>query len=706
MSYKVPRKVNYMRKFYSWVVKNPKKIIVFFLILAVCGAVLQKLVEVNYDMKNYLPSDSPSTVSLEVMEKEFEGGIPNARVMVKNVTVPEALEYKEKLKNCEGIEDVLWLDDAVNIYEPLEMADTDAVESYYKDKNALFTVTVDKRDKVATIDRIRDIIGEGNAMCGDAVSTAAATTGTVIEITLITVFAIIAVLVILLITTTSFAEPFVVMAGLGVAIMINSGSNLIFGEISFVTNAAGAVLQLAVSLDYSVFLLHRYEECLRENSDRREAMTDALCKSTSSILSSGLTTVIGFLALIFMRFRIGPDLGLALAKGVAISLVTVFVFMPALIIKVYPLIQKTHHKSLMPSFKGFGKVVSRIMIPMVFVFVIAAVPSFMASNSNSYYYGSSHIYGKGTELGDDTAAIENVFGKNDTYVVLIPGGNVEAEKNLSAALHDIPRIKSIISYVDTVGAEIPKEYLDEDILSQLISDNYNRMVLNVETEYEGKETFKLVEKIRDTVSSYYPDSYYLAGEGVSTYDLMDTITQDTLKVNLIAIGAVFVILLLTMKSMSLPLILVFAIEAAIWINMGIPYFADSTVQYIAYLIISSIQLGATVDYAILFTDRYLEYRRTMPKKQAVGETVSAVTTSVLTSGTVLALVGFLLSYISSHGILSQLGLFLGRGTLLSMTGVFFVLPGLLYMFDGLIKHTTMKLDFYNPKKEQKQNEKV
>lgn len=202
---------------------------------------------------------------------------------------------------------------------------------------------------------------------------------------------------VLLITTTSWLEPLVVLLGLGVAIMINSGSNLIFGEISFVTNAACAILQLAVSLDYSVFLLHRYEEeCLRQNTDRRNAMVDALCKSTSSIASSGLTTVIGFLALVFMRFGIGPDLGLALAKGVAISLITVFVFMPALILSVYPLIQKTRHKKLMPEFKLFGRFVSRIMLPMVLVFIIVAVPSYMASNSNSFYYGSSKIYGADT----------------------------------------------------------------------------------------------------------------------------------------------------------------------------------------------------------------------------------------------------------------------------------------------------------------------
>ena len=695
-----------MRKFYSWVVKNPKKILLFFFVLAIAGAILQNFVGVNYEMADYLPDDTHSTVSLDLMNEEFDGGIPNARVMIKDVSIAEALEYKEKLENCDGVDDVIWLDDNISVYEPLEMADTDTVETYYKDNNALFTVTIDESDVVDTVDRIREIIGDDNAMSGDAVSTAAATTGTVSEILKISIIAVVLVLVILILTTTSWAEPFVVLLGLGVAIMINSGSNLIFGEISFVTNAAGAILQLAVSLDYSVFLIHRYEECLQLNSDRKGAMVDALCKSTSSIASSGLTTVIGFLALVFMRFGIGSDLGLALAKGVAISLITVFVFMPALILSVYPLIQKTHHRKLMPSFKGFGKVVSRIMIPMALIFIIVAIPSYLASNSNEYYYGASNIYGEDTKVGQDAATIEKAFGKNDTYVLLLPNGNIEAEQNLSDDLHEISKIKSILSYVDTVGAEIPKEYLDEDTLSQLVSDNYNRMVLTVETDYEGEETFELVEQIRDTASKYYSDTYYLVGEGVSTYDLMDTIMQDTLKVNLIAIGAVFVVLLITMKSLSLPFILVFAIEAAIWINIGIPYFSDSVVMYIAYLIISSIQLGATVDYAILFTDRYMELRKMLPKREAIVDTIFAVTTSILTSGTVLALVGFLLSYISTHGILSQLGLFIGRGALLSMVSVFFVLPGLLYMFDGLIQKTTMNLHFYNPRKEKKNNENV
>lgn len=690
-----------MRKFYQTIVNNPKKILICFLLMAVIGAVLRGMVGVNYDMTDYLPEDTASTVSLEVLEEEFEGGIPNARVMVKNVTIPEALEYKEKILTCEGVTDVTWLDDAADILQPIETMDTDTVETYYKDNAALFSVVIEDGKQVEAVDAIRNIVGEDNALTGDAVSTAAATTGTVAEINLITVIAIVFVFVVLVITTTSWIEPVLVMLGLGIAVMINSGSNLIFGEISFVTNAAGTILQIAVSLDYSVFLIHRFEECLKENPNPKEAMVDALCKSTSSILSSGLTTVIGFLALVFMQFRIGPDLGLALAKGVAISLITVFTFMPVLILVTQKWLIKTRHRKFLPSFRSFGKLIYRVMVLLVCVFVVLIVPSYLASNANEFYYGSSQIYGGTTQYGQDTAAIEELYGKSDTYVAMVPRGDLATEQELSDALHNIPQVKSILSYVDTVGAEIPMEYLDADIVSQLVSENYSRFVITVDADYEGEETFALVETIRDTVNSYYPDSYYLAGTGVSTYDLMDTITVDTVKVNLIAIGAVFVVLLLTMKSISLPIILVLAIETAIWINVAIPYFQGSVVFYISYLIISSIQLGATVDYAILFTERYTEFRTQMGKKQAVVETVAAVMPSVITSGSVLAVVGYLLGYISSHGILSQLGIFVGRGSLLSLAIVLFVLPGLLYLLDGVIQRTTLNLHFYKAPKEEK-----
>lgn len=673
-----------MERFYTGVVKHKKLMILLFLACFAVCLFLQNFVSVNYDMNDYLPQDTKSTVALEVMQEEFDGAIPNARVMVKDVSVPEALEYKEKIKSVEGVTEVTWLDDAADITLPIAVMEEDTLKTYYKDHAALFQVTIEEEYRISAVSAIREIIGNDHAMTGSAVSTAIATTNTVSEIQKIAVIGVLFSLFVLLLTTTSWIEPFLILSGLGVAIIINNGSNLIFGEISFVTNAAGSILQLAVSMDYSVFLIHRFEECRKDTADVNHAMVEALCKSTSAIFSSGLTTVIGFLALVLMQFKLGPDLGLALAKGIAISLITVFLFMPALILIVCPWMDKTSHPSFMPDFKGLGRLVYHIAAPMVCIFAVLLVPGYLASNSNEYLYGSSMIYGEGTTYGRDKAAVESIYGKSDTYVILVPKGNNESELLMSKELRKIPQVTEILSYVDTVGMEIPPEYLDSESLSMLQSENYRRFVITVSADYEGQKTFELVENLRKTADKYYPQAAYVAGEGVSTYDLMDTITADMVKVNLLAVGAVFLVLLLTMKSISIPVILVLGIETAIWLNLAVPYFTDEPVYYIAYLIISSVQLGATVDYAILLTDRYKENRGSLDKKQSVIQTISDVTVSILTSGSALTVVGFLLGYVSTNRLLSQLGIFLGRGAIFSLSIVLFVLPGLLLLFDNIV----------------------
>ena len=677
-----------MQHFYRATTRHPKTMVALFVLLAAFCALCQPLIAVNYDMNDYLPPETASTVALDAMDAEYDGGVPNARVMARNVTIPEAMAYKQALEKIDGVTSVVWLDDAASVEQPLETLDQDTVSGYYQDGAALFSVTIAEDKRIEAVDAIRKLIGDDNAMSGSAVSTAVATTSTVSQIRIISVAAVAFVLLVLILTTTSWLEPLVVLGSLGVAILINSGSNLIFGEISFVSNAAGSILQLAVSLDYSIFLLHRFEECRRETPDPREAMVEALCKSTLSILSSGLTTVIGFLALCLMQFQIGPDMGMVLGKGVAVSLVTVFLFSPSLILLCHKLLEKTRHRSFMPSFHRLGRCVTRLMIPVMTVLLLLSVPAYLGSGQNRYYYGSSHIFGANTQLGADIEAIEDVFGKSDTYVLMVPRGNAVREKELSAALKELPQVSSILSYVDNAGSVIPTEYVEKDTLSKLVSDHYSRLVLSVKVDLEGDEAFGLVGRVREIAESYYPGEWLLAGEGVSTCDMKETVTADMTKVNLIAIAAVFVVLLLSFKSVSLPVILVLAIEAGIWINTAIPYFTGQSIFYISYLIISSIQLGATVDYAILFTDRYMEFRRRMPKKEAVVQTVSSVTLSILTSGLTLTVVGFLMGYISTHGLLSQLGFFLGRGAQLSMGIVLFALPGMLYLLDGLIERTT------------------
>lgn len=569
-----------MEKVYRWILKHQKIIIILFTIGCIASVFFQSLVNVNYDMNDYLPSDSLSTKALHIMEEEFEGGVPNARVMINNLSIAEGLEYKEKIADIDGVMDVLWLDDTINITEPLATQDLNVIENYYKDGNALYSITIEEHKRVEAVDSLRDLIGEEGAMAGTAVNTAIAAKSTVEEILKIVKVAVPIVLLILLITTNSWFEPVILLSTIGVAVLLNAGTNILLGTISFVTSGAGSILQLAVSLDYSVFLLHRFEEYRKQGLSPEESMVQALTKSTGSILSSGLTTGIGFAALILMRFKIGPDLGIALAKGIVLSLLTVFILLPVLVLKTYKLLEKTTHKPLLPEFKVFGKVVSKIMVPMVIIFCIVIVPSFLAQTKNSYYYGVEHIFGTSTKLGADTKKIDEGFGKSNNMVLMVPKGDTSKELEMSNTLKDIPEINDIISFVDKVGPEVPYEYLDESTRSKLQSENFSRMILTATTEYEGERAFEIVENIREIAEEYYPGSWYLAGESVSTYDLMDTIIEDNLRVNLISIGAIFIVLALTFRSIVIPIILVLSIEIAVWFNLAIPYFTDSILFYL------------------------------------------------------------------------------------------------------------------------------
>lgn len=684
-----------MEKFFRKIVEHKKTVVSAFAICVIISAICSNFVSVNYDMNDYLPDNSPSTIALETMDSEFGGEIPNARVMVSHVSIPQALEIKEKIKNIEGVSDVTFLDDIVDVTMPLETLETDTVETYYKDNTALFSVTINEDNRITTVEKIRELIGEDNSMAGSAVNTATATQSTTKEVSKIILFIIPICIIILALTTNSWFEPILFMATIGIAIILNKGTNILFGEISFVTNAAGNVLQLAVSMDYAIFLLHRFSDFKKQGLDNEEAMVKASASSISSILSSGITTVIGFAALILMRFKIGPDMGIVMAKAIIFSLLTVLILLPVLTLYSYKLIEKTKHKPFFKEFDKFAKLVSKIIIPVTIVFTIVVVPFYLAQKSNSFYYGSSKIFSEETKLGADTSKIDEKFGKTNTLVLMVPRGDFAKETELSAVLKKIPEVKSVISYVDKAGAEVPTEYVDSDTLSKLLSDNYSRMVLTISCDFEGETTFSIIEQIRDIASNYYEEEYLLAGESVSTYDLMDTVTSDTTRVNMVAIGSIFIVLLISFKSLLIPFILVLAIEAAIWINLGIPYFAGNTLHYIAYLIISSVQLGATVDYAILLSSRYVENREIYSKKTAMIKTISTVTLSILTSAIILTLSGLLLGVISTHGIINQLGSLIAKGTVLSTIIVLLVIPALLYLLDKPIQKTTLNAKYKN-----------
>ena len=686
-----------MDRYTQFILKHRKIIIMVFLLAAVICAGLSTMVGVDYKFADYLPEDAPSTKALDVMEAEYDQTIPNMRVLLYDVSIPQALSYKEKIKNVKGVEEVRWLDDAIDIYEPLEQADADTVDAWYKDSDALFSVTISEKDdakKKAAVKEIRTIIGEKNAMSGTAVTDTYSPVHTTKDIQKIILIVLPIVFIILLLTTNSWFEPVLFLFTIGVAIMLNRGTNLIFGKISFVTNAAGSVLQLAVSMDYSIFLLHRFAENRAEGKEVRQAMVDAVKQSTSSVLSSGLTTVTGFAALILMRFRIGPDMGWVMAKAIVFSLLCVLCLLPALAISTYKLIDKTQHRPLYPNFQKFSSAVMKIRIPMLLLAAVIAVPCFLAQGNNDFLYGSSRVYStEQTQMGRDLLAIEDEYGASNPLVILVPKGDMSKEAALNKALCENKNVTSVISYVNTVGAQIPDGYVPEDSLEQLYSENYSRFVVTLDTEEVEDGWTDKIDEIHKICEKYYGDDALIAGDLASTEDLKDTITEDNTRVNLLAIAFVFIILLLNFKSISIPVILTLVIELSIWINLSIPYFGSTTLHYIAYLIISSVQLGATIDYAILLTSRYLEERRTLGRKEAARTAIRVSVLSLFTSAVILTVAGFALGICSTNLVLNQLGTLVGRGAVISFLLVLTVLPALLVLLDKVIEKTTFRLKF-------------
>lgn len=684
-----------MDHYTSFVVKHKKTIIFLFVIATAICAFLSTMVEVDYKFADYLPDDAQSTKAIDIMNEEYDQEVPNVRVMIKNVSIAKALDYKEKIEAIDGVQEVNWLDDATNIYQPLEMMDQDTVNDWYKNKNALYQITMDESNGYETAMKIRKVIGNDNYMSGEGITNSLTSRTTANEIQKIVMIVVPIVFIILLLTTNSWFEPVLFMATIGIAIMINRGTNLMFGTISFVTNAAGSILQLAVSMDYGIFLLHRFSENRQAGEEAQTAMINAVKQSVGSVMSSGLTTVTGFAALILMRFKIGPDMGWVMVKAIILSLFAVLCLLPALTLIFYLLIDKTEHRSFLPKFRLLSKVVLDWKPVMIVLFVIFMIPSYFGQQKNSFLYGGSKVYQtNATEIGRDMNAIEKEYGVSNQLVLMVPKGDMEKEIELNQQLKEIDGVTSVVSYINSVGEAIPKDFVPKEQLSKLYSKNYSRYVVTVSTE-EGNENWQeITSKVENAGKKYYGDKSLMAGNLASTQDLKTTITQDMTRVNILSIAFVFTILLFNFKSMILPVILTLVIEASIWINLTVPYFAGSDLYYIGYLIISSVQLGATIDYGILFTDRYREYRKQMGKKRAAMKTIQSCTMSILTSASILTVAGIVLGTVSTNGVLSQLGILIGRGAVISFILVIFVLPGLLMIFDKPIEKLTYHADFY------------
>lgn len=677
------------------ILKHRRAVVAVFLVLAVIGGLMILGVKVNYDMTDYLPPSAQSTKAVEIMEEEFSSAMPNASVMVADVGITEALEYKDKLKAIDGITDVMWLDDAIDIKQPLETQDKATVETYYKNTNALFSVTVADSKEAETVEAIRNLVGEEGAVTGEATDTAFMQSATNTEVFSAVLILVPLIILILVLSTRSWIEPILFLAAIGVSVLINMGTNLIYGEVAYITFSVSPILQLAVSLDYAIFLLHSFGDFRQQTDDPFEAMKRAMKRSVKAVAASACTTLFGFLALTFMEFGIGADLGISLAKGIVLSFLSCMIFLPALTMCCYKLIDRTQHRALMPGFKNVWRVLAKIAVPVSILVVALTVPAYMGQGNVVFSYNSGDTSEEG-RFARDNRVIKEEFGQSTVMAVLVPVGDVVKEAELSTDLKKVDHVTGVISFADTVGRGIPADFLDDAVTEQFYSENYARIVVYTNTPAEGEVAFATVEALQSTVANYY-DEYYTAGQSANLYDMSNVVSVDNVRVNLIAVISIFIVLLISFRSATLPFLLLFTIEVGIWINLAIPYFTDTSMNFLGYLVINTVQLGATVDYAILLTSYYIENRQKMGQKKALHTSLGETFKSILVSASTLSIAGFTLAATSSNPAVSEIGLLLGRGTILSMVMVVCLLPILLTLFDKAITKTTYKAQFFDEK---------
>ncbi len=686
-----------MKKLAELIVKHRLLVIIIFACMLLISLVMMMFVNTNYDLTSYLPDDTPSMLAIELIGSEF--GYPGtAELMVRDISLPDALALKEKILTLDGVKAVTWLDDVADPQKPLSAQDAELVGSYYRDGAARFQLEFWEngysRHTSDAIAEIRALAGDAageTAMTGDAVSAGNLLRATSSEILMIAGIAMIIVIGILLLATTSWIEPFLFLLCIGVAIGINMGTDLIFGSVSYITKSCEALLQLAVSMDYSLILFHRFREERARSGNAEEAMEIAVSKSATAIGASCLTTVAGFAALMFMRYGIGPDLGRVLLKGIVISLVSVLFLLPSLSLLVLKWIDKTSHRQHMPRLAGAEKRILRWRYVLAPALIVIAIPMFLASQNNRFMYGDAGITAQpDTPAAIETAMIEGAFGSHRPSVLLVPAGSPALEAQLADELLEKPYITGVTALATVADPALPRSFIPAGVRERFETESYARMLLSTNLKGESQYNFDCVADIKATAAKYYPEDSHLAGISSAVADIKEIVEADFPVVNIISIALVMLIILVSFRSLSIPVILTFVIELSIWINMGVPYFTGTSLTFLGYMIVSSIQLGATIDYAILLSDRYMEFRQRLDKQEAVMEALGQSVPAILTSASIFAVVGFSLSIFSKTAAISEIGLLIGRGAVLSGFMVLVLLPQLLVISDNLIQKTTLR----------------
>lgn len=678
-------------KFNALIVNHPKLLVIIYVILIVICGIFAFMVDINIDNAAYLPDSMNSKLALEKLNDEF-GHNGSAILLLKDAYTSDVIAIKDKILALDGVDKVMWLDDLIDVNTPMEFIDAAYIEEFYKDNNALLQILfVEGDDNELThsaVDAIYEIIGENGYLTGSAANSKSTLDRMNSEVPIYSLVAVILILTILFLFTSSYLEPFIFLFSVGTAIIINMGTNIIQGEVSQITFSAASILQLAVSMDYSIFLLHRFHEERNKGVEVKQAMLNGMRLSVGPILASGTTTIAGFTALIFMDYGIGKDLGIVLAKGIIFSLIAVMTLLPALIILLDKWIEKYTHKEIKFSFKGLTRITTKFRYVLVIFAIFASVIFFTAQGNVEYYYSYEKAIPANDKANIALMEVEKIYGETNSNVIIVKKGDKNKEIKIINELEKLDNVESVSGLYSVIGPELPEMMVPGDILSMYQSDNYSMFTLKLNCDNESEEAFETVEEVRSVLASNY-DEWYVAGGSFSYKDLADVTNADFGRTTILSIIFIFIILVLAFKSIIVPIVAIFIIELAIWANTGYAYFFDEPMSFISFIIIGAIQLGATVDYAILYISRYRENLEDMKPIEAARKTVQDTAKSIITSGSILVAGTFSVYFVATIETTAEICLLIGRGAIISMVSVIILLPCFLIVFDPLIKLTTI-----------------
>lgn len=683
-----------MQKFGRGVVKLRVPILIVSVLLLIPSIFGFLSTRINYDILSYLPSDIETMKGQDIMLDEFgKGGF--SLVMLDGMEDKDVEKVKEKIEKVDHVCDVLWYDTLADVSLPKEVLPDDIYDFFNTDNSTMMAVFFDEATSadgsLEAVKEIRSIAGEQCFVSGMSSVVEDIKDLTMQEAPMYVVIAVILTSIILALTMDSFLIPLFFMLSVGMAIVYNMGTNFIQGEISFITEALAAVLQLAVTIDYSIFLWHSYkEEKEKHPGDNKEAMAVAIGKTITSVVSSSITTVAGFLALCFMSYELGMDMGIVMAKGVVIGVICCITVLPSMILVFDKALEKTMHKDLVPSLEKPSKFIIKHHAAFIVLFIVVLIPAVYGQINTNVYYNLTDTLPKDLNSVIANTKLDEEYNMATTHMLLVDADMQPKEVN--SMLDEMGKVDGVsfsMSLDTLIGPSIPREIVPESVTKILKSDKWQLMLIGSEYKVASDEENAQIDELSKILKSYDKDGM-LIGEAAATKDLIDITDHDFKVVNIVSIAAIFIIILVALRSVSLPIILVAVIEFAITVNMGVPCFTNTTIPFIASVVIGTIQLGATVDYAILMTTRYKTERNAgKDKHEAVTIALSTSMKSIMVSALGFFASTFGVGVYSSVDMISQLCTLMSRGAIISMITVICILPSMLMLFDKVIINTTM-----------------